>query len=74
MNRRAVPELMGAAEVADHLGIKRQNVNRQAGLPAPVQQLRATRVWIADEIRAYALERDRRRDIRNQPTETEGNA
>lgn len=53
------PELMGTAELADYLGIKRQNVtgrSRPKGLPEPVQRLRATPVWVADEIREFAAE------------------
>lgn len=54
-----VPEVMGAAEVAEHLGIRVQNIKGKSGprgLPDPVQRLRATPVWLADEIRAYAKE------------------
>jgi hypothetical protein len=51
-------DLMGSFEVAEHLGIKRQNVSGKSvpkGLPEPIAYLRATRVWLGSEIRTYAL-------------------
>lgn len=65
--RQRLPELMGAAEVAECLDIKSQNVrgpNKPAGLPEPVAHVRATPLWLADEIRefseGYQLRRRRR--------------
>ena len=55
-------ELMGAAEVAAHLGVSRQRVNQLASggdLPEPVAVLEAGRIWLADDIRAWAAERGR---------------
>ena len=51
---------MGVAEVAEALGIHNANIDKQKGLPEPVATIRATRVWDADEIRAFAEERKRR--------------
>jgi hypothetical protein len=50
-------ELMGAAEVGDLLGLKRQRVNqihRTASFPKPVARLHCGPVWRADDIRAFA--------------------
>ena len=51
------PELMGAAEVANELGIDVSNVGRIQGMPEPKAQLRATKVWSAEEIRDFARRR-----------------
>lgn len=63
MKRRKprVPELMGAAEACDALGVKSGNLGKVKGLPKPVQTLRATAVWRASDIRA--LVRARARDV-----------
>lgn len=65
--RRAFPELMGTTEVAQTLGIKAQNLsgrNVPVGMPEPVAHLRATRVWLADDVRAFAAELAARREAR----------
>lgn len=54
--RRQVPELMGAAEAATEIGIPVQNLGTTLGMPEPVARLKATRIWLADEVRAFALE------------------
>jgi hypothetical protein len=54
--RPKVPELMGAAEAAEEIGTAVQNLGSLLGMPEPVAQLRATRVWLADEVRAFAVE------------------
>jgi hypothetical protein len=69
--RLRLPELFGAAEVAECLGILGQNVrgpNSPAGMPEPVVekgsgpgQLRATPLWLADEIREFNEEYQERR-------------
>ena len=49
-------DLMGAAEIARHLGVSRQRVQqlvRQPGFPAPVAVLDMGKVWDATEIRAW---------------------
>jgi hypothetical protein len=67
--RTRARELMGAAEVARELGINVSNVGRIAGIPEPLQQLAATRVWDAEEIREFSRERARRRE--GNPTQRE---
>ena len=65
--RKPFPELMGSAEAAEVLGVKIQNLsgkNVPVGMPAPVAHLRATRVWLADEVRAFAVELEARRATR----------
>ena len=47
-------ERMGAWEVAECLGVHRTNLQFIKDLPEPVQELRATRLWLADEIQAFA--------------------
>lgn len=57
------PELMGAAEVAAHIGVSRQRVNQLAkagALPEPVAVLDAGRIWLADDIRVWKRSRDLR--------------
>ncbi len=45
-----VPELMGAAEVAEALGVKASNLQFIHDMPESVQRLRATRIWRAQDI------------------------
>lgn len=48
LERPTYPEMLGAAEVADTLGVSRQRVDelRRAGrLPEPIAELRASPVW-----------------------------
>lgn len=66
--RRNLPALFGAKETAQCLTaaglalgldpplpvVEVSNLQYIADLPAPVEDLAATRVWIADEIRAFA--------------------
>ena len=50
------PELWGAAEIANHLGVTPSLVHRwiRAGrLPAPIAELRMGKVWDAEEIREW---------------------
>lgn len=54
-----LPELWGVAEVASFLGTTSANLDKRAGLPEPVTRVRATRLWQADEIKAYARQRRR---------------
>jgi hypothetical protein len=52
-----VPELVGAAEAAELLGVAVSNLDRVANLPAPATTLRATRVWVKADIEALAEKR-----------------
>lgn len=54
-------EGMGADEVAKELGIRKSNIDRQANMPAPKQDLAMGRLWKAAEIRAYARKREKAR-------------
>jgi hypothetical protein len=55
-------EMMGAAEVAEVLGVSQTNIRRIPGLPPPAQKIKAGSLWRADEIRAFALQRGQRDD------------
>lgn len=48
------PEVFGSFEVAEALEIHQSNLFHVKDLPAPVQTIRATRLWLATEIREYA--------------------
>ena len=54
------PELMGAHEAAETLGIWQTNLRKVSGLPKPYQKIRATTLWRAQEIRAFAWEKHQR--------------
>ena len=51
----------GTKEAAEALGVTTSNIDKVVGLPAPVTEVAATRLWRADEIDAFALERQTRR-------------
>lgn len=60
-----LPELFGYTDAAECYGVKKQNLDAIAGLPAPVYgpdlpppyYLRSGRFWLADEIREHAASR-----------------
>lgn len=54
------PELMGAIEAAEALGVRQVNLRTLKGLPEPYGRVRASTLWRADEIRAFAEERAQR--------------
>lgn len=57
-----IPELAGATEIADALGVTRQRVQQLAsepGFPAPVAVLKMGKVWALDDVRAWAAGTDR---------------
>jgi hypothetical protein len=58
------PRMYGASEVAEALGVHVQNLGFISGLPSPVQKVRATRLWRADEIDVFAIEYAARRAAR----------
>jgi len=60
-------ELWGVAEVCEELGTTTGNLARWSNVPQPIMRVRATRLWIADDIRAYKLEREER-DKTREPT------
>jgi hypothetical protein len=68
-----LPELWGATEVAECLGIARNNLysaHPPSGMPKPVAKIRAGLIWLADDIREFAvgykarrLERELKREM-----------
>ncbi len=69
-----LPQLVSAAEVADHLGISRQRVHQlqsTAGFPEPLYRLRTGPVWDARAIEAFATRWDRRPGRRASDTRDE---
>jgi hypothetical protein len=56
------PELMGVMEAADALGVRRSNLSQLVGLPEPYQKVKATKLYRADEIRAFDHDRRSRHD------------
>jgi predicted DNA-binding transcriptional regulator AlpA len=70
--RSKVPELMGVSEVAECLGIKPPNLygnNAPKGLPEPVRHVRATKLWLADDIREFKAHREAERGAREEEAE-----
>lgn len=55
--RRHEPELMGASEAAETLGVHQTNLRVISGLPEPYQKVKATTLWRAKEIRRLAKAR-----------------
>lgn len=53
------PDLVGAAEFADLLGVLNSNLRRVSGLPKPIAMLKVGPVWDAEEAKAFARERER---------------
>ncbi len=48
------PELVGAKDAAEILGVLQVNLRTLKGLPEPYGRIRASTVWRAEEIRAFA--------------------
>lgn len=66
-DRPVPPELVAAAELADMLGVSRQRVSQltrdgaEFGFPEPWVRLKAGKIWLASDVRAWAAgRRDRR--------------
>jgi len=55
--RRALPELWGARQTAEYLGVRMSNLYKVSGLPEPAIELERGRLWRADEIRKFAKTR-----------------
>ncbi|MEX0665557.1 MAG: DNA-binding protein [Acidimicrobiia bacterium] len=57
-------ELVGVAEIADLLGVTRQRVHQlmteQANFPEPVADLAAGKIWLKEDVVAWAETWDRR--------------
>jgi len=56
--------LMGAAELAEALGIRVQNIRFVRDLPEAIAHLRSSRIWLASEIYEFADQLERKRRIR----------
>ena len=59
-----VDDLVGAAEIAERLGVSRSNVvhdwrRRHPDFPKPVTQLRTALIWVWPEVEAWARETGR---------------
>lgn len=48
------PEIMGTAETAEALGVTVQNLRFVSDLPEPIARIRASRIWLAADIREFA--------------------
>lgn len=55
---------MGTKEVAEALGVRPQNIQFVRGLPKPVGQIAASRLWLGSEVREFAERRQAARVIR----------
>jgi hypothetical protein len=64
------PELVGAYEAAQILGVRQTNLRVIRGLPEPYAKLRSGTLYRADEIRTLAWERLARRVTRTIPQPT----
>jgi predicted DNA-binding transcriptional regulator AlpA len=60
VGRLRLMDLMGAAEIAEYLGMSRQRVHQLAerdDFPRPVAVLSAGKFWLGADIREYAARR-----------------
>jgi hypothetical protein len=64
------PELVGAYEAAQILGVRQTNLRVIRGLPEPYVKLRSGTLYRADEIKALAWERLSRKVAGLSPTST----
>ncbi len=65
--KAGLPELWGATEVGEHLGIAYQNLYRLSGygLPEPAVVLNRGRLWLADDVKSFAAGQARRKAAKN---------
>ena len=69
VRREDIPQVWGVSEVAEFLEVQVPNLsgkNLPAGMPPPFQTIRASRLWIADEIREWGPEWKVRRHRRGR--------
>lgn len=55
-------DVLGLAEVADLLGVSKQQVNswmRESRFPEPAQRVRATPLWLRPDIEAWAAKHNK---------------
>lgn len=55
------PDYVGHTEVRELIGLRSPNLERVAGLPAAAQQIAGKKVWLREEVEAFAAERAQRR-------------
>jgi len=67
------PELMGATEAAETLGVRQTNLRVLRGLPEPYQILAGGSFWRASEIRELAYQRSQRKKEPSDTTTTTTN-
>jgi len=56
-SRPVPPEVVGAAEIADMLGVSRQRISQlttQAGFPEPWLRLRMGKIWLTSDVQEWA--------------------
>jgi hypothetical protein len=64
------PEVLGAAEAAEALGVRQVNLRTLKGLPEPYGKIKATTLWRAEEVRAFAeIRRERTNDVQEQKSD-----
>jgi hypothetical protein len=61
--RPSEPELMGAKEAAETLGVGQTNLRVLPDLPEPYDKVGATTLWRADEVRDLAAKRASKRKM-----------
>jgi hypothetical protein len=61
--RSGEPELMGAKEAAEALGVGQTNLRVTSGLPEPYDVVAATTLWRADEINELATRKGAKRKM-----------
>lgn len=69
MGRYRFP-VMGAAEIADRLGVTRQRayqLTARRDFPAPIAQLAMGQVWSTDDVEAWVAERRPELNERDEP-------
>jgi hypothetical protein len=60
--RQLAPDVMGAFEAAEALGVAQTNLRTVKGLPEPIGKLKATSLWDGAAIRELASERKQSRN------------
>jgi len=66
MRKRRYPEMLGAQQVAEVLGIDHTNIDRQVGMPEPAYRRPNGRLWDARDIHEFARLREARRAKREE--------
>jgi len=48
--------LMGSSEAAQTVGVQQPNLDTVSGLPEPAYRVKATRLWVGEELRQFAAD------------------